>query len=242
MKMLVMGEGPTDVGSLDYQTGALHEGPVLVMIGRILGGENSVILLDKSDLKKRGKRYQRSMKGLHGHGQMSFLAKMQSVDDQCDMVVFYRDADREGGRDARKEKVCQDRFEEVRADILTGFQRARRPEVFDLAVVPVKMIESWLMASPKAFAATFGDSRTKLAKSLFPNCPELEWGDKDDLQSNYPKNQMNRILACFDETASQDCFARLAEHVDFDEMCQKCPISFSVFYQDLQGIKKNLEG
>lgn len=241
MRMLILGEGPTDVGQCDYQTGQFIEGPIPIMIRKILDEPVEMELLDKSARKElRGKRFQRSIKGLRGQGLYSWWAKMKAVEQSFDAVVFYSDSDREGGSDARNEVACRKRFEEVKSDIEEGFYRVQHSEVLDLAIVPVKMIESWLMADPKAFSSAFGGTREirdKKAKNIFPKKPELEWGDKHDSLSNYPKCQLNRILASYGEEANQDTFVRLADAVDFDVLQEKCPISFKVFYQELMDLK-----
>lgn len=241
MRILILGEGPTDVGHRDYQTGQFIEGPIPIMIRKVLDESVEMELLDKSERKKsKGKHFQRSIKGLSGQGQCSLWAKMNAVERSFDAIVFYSDSDREGGSDARNEVACRKRFEEVKSNIEEGFHRAQRSEVLDLAIVPVKMIESWLMADPKAFSVAFGSARGirgKQTKNIFPKTPELEWGDKHDASSNYPKCQLNRILSCYGEEANQGTFVRLADAVDFEVLQEKCPISFKVFYQELKNLK-----
>lgn len=243
MKILIMGEGPTDVGGRDYQTGRFLEGPIPVMIRRGLEEPVEMDLLEKSARKeKTSKRshFQRSIKGLHGQGVCSFWAKKQAAEGAYDAVVFYSDSDREGGRDSRTEVACRKRFSEVKADIEAGFRRANHPDVFDLAIVPVKMIESWLMADSDAFSSAFGSPRRMRGKTIrndFPKRPELEWGDKHDSASNYPKCQLNRILSGYGEEANQDTFVQLAKAIDFQTLQEKCPISFASFYRDLMKLK-----
>lgn len=241
MRILILGEGPTDVGQRDYQTGQFLEGPIPIIIRKVLEGPVEMQLLDKSDRKKlKGKHFQRSIKGLSGQGVCSRWAKMQAAEQSFDVVIFYSDSDRESGSDARNEVACRKRFEEVKSNIEEGFHRAQHPEVLDLAIVPVKMIESWLMADPKAFSTTFGSAREirgKQTKNIFPKTPELEWGDKHDASSNYPKCQLNRILSCYGEAANQDTFVRLADAADLGVLQKKCPISFKVFYQELTDLK-----
>lgn len=241
MRILILGEGPTDVGQQDYQTGRFIEGPIPIMIRRILNEPVAMELLDKSDRKKlKGKHFQRSIRGLSGHGPCSLWAKMKASEQSFDAIVFYSDSDREDGSDPRNEVACRKRFEKVKSNIEEGFRRAQRFEVLDLAIVPVKMIESWLMADPKAFSIAFGSARRirgKQTKNIFPKTPELEWGDKYDTSSNYPKCQLNRILSCYGEEANQDTFVRLADAVDFEVLQEKCPISFKVFYRELKALK-----
>ena len=52
MRILIWGEGPTDVGQRDYQTDQFLEGPIPIMIRKVLDGPVEMQLLDKSDRKK----------------------------------------------------------------------------------------------------------------------------------------------------------------------------------------------
>ncbi len=239
-----MGEGPTDVGHRDYKSGQFIEGPVPVIIRKILGEHIEIDLLEKSSRKKsKGKHFQRSIRGLHGQGVYSWWAKMQAAEQLYDVVAFYSDSDRESGHDSRSESACRKRFDEVKSDIEAGFHQADSLNVLDLSIVPVKMIESWLMADPEAFSVAFGNAPKcgKGVEKIFPKRPELEWGDKHDVSSNYPKCQLNRILSCYDKESNQETFVQLAGVIDFEKLRKRCPISFASFYEDLSSLKTALQ-
>lgn len=241
MRILILGEGSTDVGQRDYQTGRFIEGPIPIMIRRILNEPVAMELLDKSDRKElKGKHFQRSIKGLRGQGLYSWWAKSKAVEQSFDAVVFYSDSDREGGSNAKNKVDCYKRFKEVKSNIEEGFHRVQNADILELAIVPVKMIESWLMADAEAFSSAFGGVRRidgKQMKKIFPKNPELEWGDKHDDSSNYPKCQLKRILSCYGEEANQDTFVQLANVADFEMLQKKCPISFKAFYRELKALK-----
>lgn len=217
MKILIMGEGPTDVGYIDNQTGFV-EGPVCVLL----------------------RHSQRSLRTLHGQGKYAWWEKEKAIEEGADVALFYCDADREGGEDSRDRKNCKKRFDEVKKGIEDGFAAYEgENQVRTMAVVAVKMIESWLMADPESFNKAFGKPKnSKSNRNMFPKNPELEWGAKNQPQSNYPKNQIKRILDQYQQEPNRDTFRKLAEEANIDVLKEKCPISFSDFYNQVQKLKE----
>lgn len=247
MKIVVMGEGKTDVGFRDTYN-KFVEGPVCVLLQRILAQYNvpvEFVFLEKADRKKHPTpRLQRSLKKLKGHGFYSFWEKSQAVKQGADAVLFYSDADKESGENNKDSKTCERRFKEVKSGIVSGFESCSEKDVnqiFSIPVVAVKMIESWLMADPNAFEAAFGKSKNKKIDKLFPKKPELEWGAKEDKDSNYPKNQMDRLLSYYNEMANCDSFCQIAKNLNFDVVKDKCPISFNDFYRQINTLGKKME-
>jgi len=58
-------------------------------------------------------------------------------------------------------------------------------------MIPLKMIESWLLADEIAFTTCFGKPPTR---PPLPRQPELIWGDENDQTSNHPKIILKRVL------------------------------------------------
>ncbi len=245
MKIVVMGEGPTDVGCKDYYQTGFREGPVCVLLRRMLGNNPfEIIFKEKADRKKNDKKRgkinhrQRSLSHLKGQGIFSYWAKEQAIEEGADAVLFYSDSDREGGKDCREYKVCKKRFDEVKEGIEGGFLACKgKSKIYTMAVVAVKMIESWLMADPESFDKAFGKLKNRKANQIFPKNPELEWGAKTDPQSNYPKNQIKRILSLYQQESNREVFQKLAEEADINVIKEKCPISFEDFYMQIEGLK-----
>lgn len=246
MKIVVMGEGKTDVGYRDTYNHFV-EGPVCVLLKRILKEHDvpvEFVFLEKADRKRQSTpRLQRSLKKLKGHGLYSYWEKLQAVEQSADAVLFYSDADKESGENNKDSKICEKRFEDVKSGIVSGFDFCSSKEfnqIFSISAVAVKMIESWLMADPNAFEVAFGKSKNKKIDKLFPKKPELEWGAKEDKNSNYPKNQMDRLLACYNETANCESFCQIAENLSLDVAKEKCPISFDDFYQQVNTLGQKI--
>ena len=243
MRIMATGEGHTDIGFRDYNTGEFLEGPVLTYIRRILPSiEMDVLLWDRktadSQIRGKGFRIQGRKGKLAGHGKIAFIFKAMANEESVDLACFYSDADKGLGVDARKEKACERRYKELKDEIENGFKAAdslcQDGACDGIAIIPVKMIESWLLSDKGAFDKAFGNVK-KCEK--FPDKPELEWGAKNDKNSNYPKNQLNRILDAYGQQASREVFCQIAEETDLNVINKKCPISFTPFYDYLEKLQ-----
>ena len=235
LKLLLQGEGPTDCGTVNYQTGEIEEGPIQIYIRKILNNaEVTMELLPRAFYQKRPRLQPHGQK-LKGHGIRAYLLSIEALRKECDGAVLYVDADKESGIDARQKHQCQKRYDEIKKDILHGFQAKSCRGV---AAIPMKMIESWMMGDKNALQEAFGHARQpkhkKISVEPFPSSPELEWGDKNDKNSNYPKNQLHRILAAYSREPSRETFYKIAQATDIETLRKNCPISFDDFYKQLK--------
>ena len=230
MKMFLTGEGPTDCGRqvYDKKTGQYEweDGPVQVYIRRI--APDLQIDTYGKHLERKTKRNKRSMQGLSGHGLKAFFVAQLAAEKGYDITAMYVDADKDSGSTQKDTASCQRRYNHVKEDVLAGLTRggASRP----LAIVPMKMIECWILGDQNAFIRVFGKAPDP---AQFKN-PEFIWGNEDDPKSDYPKNRLARILAQYGSESSQDTFVMIAEASDLQMMRQTCPISFSDFIDQLK--------
>ena len=234
-KLLLQGEGPTDCGTVDYATGEFLEGPIPVYIRKIL--PNCTMEFLPREMKNRPK-FQRSVRGLKGHGIRAYLLAAETIEQNADVAVLYVDADKSTATNATKDHVCKKRYSELKSEIMDGFERPQKKTVQGIAVIPMKMIESWMMGDPSAFEKAFGNPRGKEKhdKTLFPSKPELEWGAKDDSNGNYPKHRLQRILTLYQKESCREVFREIAAHSDIEILCKTCPISFQDFYEQLTAL------
>jgi hypothetical protein len=121
-------------------------------------------------------------------------------------------------------------FKEVYQGIHKDFDAVLPDSIKRLAIVPKEMIESWLLADVTAINS-LGDGMIHVDQS--PN-PETLWGNKDDLESNYPKNYLKRNLEKLCVEFSNDTYVRIAENTNIETLKRRCPISFDKFYNDMQ--------
>lgn len=226
-KLLLSGEGKTDYG-IRGSDGKWIDGPVQHLMKRV--GTERQLAIDAFDRKadKRGRKggFQ-NRQHLDGHAFEARVLAAEAAERGYDIAAFYVDADRAG----KTEKDCSRAYHDLKDEILTGIQTV--PGMKGIAVVPLKMIESWLMADPSSFNRLFGKAD---GVPDFPQKPELDWGDKRQPDSNFPQNRLARILRCYHEKPELNVYCRIADEEDLDKLRKNCPISFEDFYQQLIGI------
>ncbi|MCD8479270.1 MAG: DUF4276 family protein [Candidatus Cloacimonetes bacterium] len=102
-----------------------------------------------------------------------------------------------------------------------------------IPMVPMAMIENWLLADAQAYAVVF--KQTPKSPAL-PSKPETIWGSKHDNLSNHPKRYFNRVIDQF-QTKPDDYLNDLAYNSRPTALESKCPSSYSPFYKDIQSLK-----
>jgi len=232
-KVLLCGEGPTDYGRQKYGSTEWEEGPVQSIIRRSIRANIEFTHATKNDVRKIRIQRRTSAK-LKGHGLKAYqLCVIASELGDIDNIVCYVDADRDPGssksaRDAKK------RVQDIYNEIQMGFEQfsaARSESSFPM--IPLKMIESWLLADEIAFTTCFGKPPTR---PPLPRKPELIWGDENDPTSDHPKNYLKRVLKQYGSQGTIEIFISIAENMRIDALRERCPISFELFYKDVQVI------
>lgn len=231
MRIAVTGEGPTDYGKRDYDTGKWIEGPLQKyakkIAEKVLAEEVELCVLEKESVKNI--RIQRkSLKGLEGFSvpakKFTYWMKEQGIRKG----IYYCDADREGS-EKNTPGNAEKRFRTVYNQIAIGLA-----ETEAIPVVALHMIESWLLGDKKALEIAF---RVSIPNHEMPSKPEYLWGEKTDPNSSYPKNYLKRLIAKSDKRyadfkGNQKDFCEIAEASDLECMRKNCPISFEKFYMD----------
>lgn len=237
MKMLLTGEGPQDCGKeADYHSpkGTWEDGPIQTYLRRVaeeIGLNIEIITVNRAkikDLRKR-KMQPKSYRGLNGEGINAFFLSQAAFDQGCDIVAMYKDSD-DDDKDPTSERGCRRKYDRVKGEIVDGLSRG--PIDKKLAIVPCKMIESWMMGDMEVFERMY----KKKPKTKVSN-PELIWGKKDNPNSNYPKNLLDRVLKEYKKSVSRELFVEIAEEQDLDALVETCPISFWDFTQQMWALK-----
>ncbi|HNX28739.1 MAG TPA: DUF4276 family protein [Syntrophomonadaceae bacterium] len=232
-KVLLCGEGPTDCGKQKFGSTEWEEGPVQPIIMKLVNGDIEFAYTTKEEVK--GKKIQRRTGAkVTGHGAKSYkLCMIAEERKDIDNIICYVDADREhGSRKSKRES--KKRLQEIYSQISNGFQQFSAARSHNsIPMVPLKMIESWLLADDQAFAQCFESSP---ANPVLPGQPELIWGDENNPSSNHPKNYLKRVLEQYNQEANRDTFKSIAEEIDIDALRERCPLSFEIFYQDIKAI------
>lgn len=233
----VTGEGPTDYGHMVYdkKRGMQWEwGPVFNLLERCMkdyGMEDRPNFqpVQKEALKRV--KLLRSERGLSGLAIPARKFRNYCCEEAIDRGIFYADADaREGS--AKTMAEARNYYREIYEEACSGLGELEAgPEKTFIPMIPLKMIENWLLADEAAFESVFGKA------PKLPPKPELIWGDKHDPSSDYPKHVLKRALEEASEDTDQgsrEVFVWLAEAVDVTALRNKCGISFETFYQDFK--------
>ena len=244
MTVVITGEGVTDYGWKDFGSNVWHEGSAAVLLKRVVSEytkeDVELAFVDKNELKKenRPKKFQRHITNLEGRGIPCFfflnLVKEKYKETKV-LPVFYTDADKERKIDRKTESGCKKLLEERYNQIENAVLNAG----YDcIPMVPVKMIENWMMGDGKAIQKVFGE----IPKGL-PAKPELVWGTEDDPNSDYPKNLLDRLFKSVNNgievKMQREVFAEIAEKIDLKTERKTCYISFDSFCRK---IEKYFEG
>ena len=242
MVVIMTGEGPTDYGRLDYGTKVWKEGPAAILLRKTLAAQKinytSLIFVQKE--KVHTIKLQRTLSGLKNRGIpcakfLTYIAtgRIEGLSKSEDkLAVFYTDADKAQGEKNSQEAVCRQLFNELHKEINVAVKKTN-VSFGCVVMMPIKMIESWLLSDENAFKAVFSTEEC----SFLPHKPELLWGTKTDIKSNYPKNAMNRLLDRLSggriTDGSQEIYNEIAEKTDITVLKEKCPISFLPFYDEI---------
>lgn len=247
IRFVVTGEGPTDYGKIIYDESKKiyrwEEGPIFSIIRHTAEKTGKKVELEAVDKKEveRKARMQRSASKLHGltgkandSARFSFYLSMQ----QYEYGIFYCDADKEPGKKNTDPHVCRNRFEQVRREVLEGCEKTGIEGMKLVPMIPLKMIECWLLSDEVAYKILY-----KIENPLLPRTPELIWGDEKEPKGNYPKNVMRRILSQkrgAEIPMNMETYQQIAEKTDINVLKERCPISFQSFYDDLCNVLKDI--
>ena len=239
IRIAIVGEGITDCGTNVPGVG-LSEGPVEMYIRKIATDcEIEFQLFTRSQLKNDNSvRLQRkSLLGLSGSEIQAVKLAAIAGKQGFDIAAFFCDCDNPGNGHNTEERAIRRSFERLYEEIQNALEKGiMDKDTKPLVIIPIKMIESWIMSDPDSFRIVFG----RKGKADFPDYPELDWGDLRDPKSNFPKCRLNRIMEVFDAASSPETYYDIAENSNIDELCRKCPIGFGQFHKDLSLIIKSM--
>jgi hypothetical protein len=225
----LVGEGPSDIGALalnqPYSPGS--DGfmqPIL----RKLGPAGLELEFQGQKVSRLGRFGAKPR--LPGHGERAAKALALAAQARARVLVYVVDLDKTSGQRATATERRQ-RLQVMRAEIEAGFQaaRARDPDaatILCVTAVPIRMIEAWALADPKAVEA----AAERFDSDECRQPPEALWGRQDDPKSDFPKHVLRRALGC---DASAGVLAAIAEAAAIDRLRSQCPESFGPFCEDV---------
>ena len=140
IKVIVCGEGSTDVGKRDYETSQWIDGPAIAYIKNASTKKLQIDGIQKNKLPRIQKA-----KCKKGHSVKAERLCRYAILKSYKVAICYVDCDNND-------------FEAIYSDISCGFSFYSN-QVIGIPMIPKAMIESWLLADEKAFSsATSQDS------------------------------------------------------------------------------------
>jgi len=220
IKILILGEGVNDVGNYN-DIGQWIDGSIIKLLSKI-NDKIELIPIDKKQLPKTVAMKDRPSP--QGHGKiiqkMMIYARTRKI--EYEIMVYYGDTDKEAN--SKNTEV------QARKASRNAYQQAHDAfelyEVKGIAIIPLRMLESWLLADEQAFFNAFSYRVT------LPNKPELLWGDEKDPDSDHPKRALERVLSSIKCNNNTYSYSQIFENADIVVLERKCPISFSPFIQN----------
>jgi len=210
--VLLVAEGPTDAGREIYNEKKgkkeQSDGPIQIFIRRIMDDCSFAFTVRRPvDVKN----FPLLRKGKYISPEDPVNEKLPGMAGRlcCDHIAYHQDVD-------------ANEFEIVYAKVRAHFINAENEDIPCLAIIPKRMIESWLLADTSLFGVDF----------TLPKPPEELWG-KEKAGGNHPKDIMGMALAGLHKSDITEAFAELAWEADISVLLKKCPISFYTFYCDL---------
>ncbi len=238
MKIAVTGEGPTDYGKEEYGTGKWLWGPIEVYLRRVAEQEGvSIELVPISRKDVENYRVQsRTLRGISGKGVPSRKFYCLFKKNECEYGIYYCDTDREKGTKnssrLEAEKCWQEKYEEVKRGL---------DDPNCIPMIPLRMIENWILGDQKAIETVYGFHSNNMK---IPYDCEMLWGDKNDPESNYPKNYLTRFVRKLDKryadrNLTMKDFREIAESQDIETVQEHCKLSFGKFCADYRRLLEN---
>lgn len=214
IKVMICGEGPSDVGKTDYESQKWIPGPAVAFVEKAFAHDTTIIAISRQDLLHNHKHRLGRIRSKKGHAvkaeRLAKLARRQN----CNIAICYIDCDR-------------NEFDSLYNDVVLGFDRSET-KIVGIPMLPKPMIEAWLMGDKNAYLQVLGKIPSKPS---LPRKPEELRGDKSNPSSNYAKNVLSRVISQF--SIKDDHWRyEIAIQSDPDTMSRICPISYGRFLND----------
>jgi hypothetical protein len=220
MKVLVVGEGPGDIGCSEWSAGKGEydrlPGWLQVILEKLCGQGLTIEAIDRKLLPSPSKKHQPLP---NRHGGKALAARLKAKTEKYDLVVFMADTDSKDDGEWKAHYNC----------IHDGFGKITDgpPAV---ACLPKSASESWLLADADAWGELGLTALNELPKE-----PEKLSGKRNDPKGDHPHRIFTRICDMAGVTDSRETRVKVFRNSEPNTLEQKCPLSFAAFRQDLAG-------
>lgn len=234
MNIAVTGEGVTDYGQQVFGEDKWEEGPVQVYLKRIADNYKinvNINPIDRRDVE-RVRLQGRSIRGLSGKSVPARKFKVLCKEKGYSYGVYYCDADRESGMKNSDEKAIINRYEEVYSEVKEGLDSVNKHYI---PMISCRIIENWILADKAAIRELYGKTNVDYNVNKVENL----WGDKRNLQSNYPKCIIERlhnasVKKSIKGKSNREIYVNIAQIQNLQEVEHNCKISFKKLKEDYE--------
>lgn len=228
----LIGEGRNDYG-IEGRMGNWEEGAVQPILRKFIPNAEFLPFPRKPRESRQFQTPSRKIPkfGPHAAHLRSYLETLSQKKGTLDLLIFYRDLDKQSGHRASEneaKRALRDAIEQVDQ----AFEYIESAyQVKCTAMIPMRMLENWLLADAEAFRTAFG---SKPSRPALPNRPEFIWGDEQDRQSDHPKNYLQRVLNQYGKESTTENFILIAEASQVATLKSQCSNSFAPFAERLE--------
>lgn len=227
-KVLLVGEGPSDIGDLAMQPAYREgrEGFLQPLLRSMVDGRVELEFEGRKLVHLPKEPRSRSRAGkLQAENASRALALASALGMGALVLAF--DTDKTPGTRAKRTER-QKRLRELRASAESGFEHTRADDEDAVAIqtaiaVPCRMIEAWALGDREALAGLLDTP----ARTLEYDDPEELWGDEQDPSSDHPKCVWQRV------TERRIDFAEIGAEAAPTTLAKTCPDSFPPFADDV---------
>lgn len=226
----IWGEGPSDVGRVHPDGTRAEEGCIDGLLRRATPSRIEISCKRAGtfrELKKLPGPRKKKLHGLKGFARNAYVATREAIFENADWLVLATDTDRESGM--RRQRELRGLCLRKREEMAEGYARALRDGVSTSAAegsievpaliraVPLRKLESWLIADLRTFERVMEEPRPRLPK------PPEELGGATDAKG------LLRDLG-----VSAEKLLALARAADPRVLRKECSVSYPPFHEDVR--------
>lgn len=237
MIIALTGEGKNDYGQKEFDRWV--DGVAQVYIEKIVKEHRksvSIEIIERKDVENQNHplHLQRNIKGIKGKGIPARRFRLLAQMNDYKYGIYYCDSDKKETGSSHSESRAKKDYEELYNNVQSGLRLNDEDNSF-IPMIPHRMLENWILADVSAIQKCFKCTKEKTLKI---SKPEMLWGKKNDPNSDYPKNYLDRVVQSFDKrykkhVVDTEDMRRIAEASDLNVIKKNCPISFERFYKDM---------
>jgi hypothetical protein len=224
MRILILGEGPTDLGLFPEDEGTFDlEGPIPVLVRRLLEDKGIHTTLEfHPSLLRKIPRLNPGRKMRPADSISGFENKLRGLlglplGRGADAIIAVTDRDGEKHKDRILElNKGREHIQEAGKKCAVG--------------VAIEMIEAWLLADEKALRSALENKNIQRQKD-----PEEIYAS-DESSNKHPKGLLNHLIhkSPKSDKSIPELFAEIARNIDLEVLIQRCPTGFAPFAQQVQ--------